>query len=52
MLDCAKSAGRLRVDFEPTDPAPLVSAMAQLIRESTPDTWRRHRAFFRDGLRA
>ncbi|MFC5121875.1 hypothetical protein ACFPN7_48915 [Amycolatopsis halotolerans] len=51
IIDRAKESGQLRTDFEPADLAPLVSAMSQLIRES-PETWRRHLAFFLDGLRA
>lgn len=51
IIDRAKESGQLRTDFEPVDLAPLVSAMSQLIRES-PETWRRHLAFFLDGLRA
>ena len=51
VLDRAKASGQLRADFEPGDLAPLVSAMSQLTREP-PETWRRHLAFFVDGLRA
>lgn len=51
IIDRAKESGQLRADFEPSDLAPLVSAMSQLIREP-PETWRRHLAFFLDGLRA
>ncbi|MYW91056.1 TetR/AcrR family transcriptional regulator [Amycolatopsis rubida] len=50
IIDRAKESGQLRADFEPADLAPLVAAMSQLIRES-PETWRRHLAFFVDGLR-
>ncbi|WP_033295163.1 TetR/AcrR family transcriptional regulator [Amycolatopsis jejuensis] len=50
VVDRAKAAGQLRADFTPADLAPLVSAMSQVIRES-PEVWRRHLAFFLDGLR-
>jgi AcrR family transcriptional regulator len=55
ILTRAKTAGELRLDFEPSDLVSLVTAMSQLIHESistTPDAWRRHLAFFLDGLRA
>jgi AcrR family transcriptional regulator len=51
----AKEAGQLRPDFESQDLAPLISAMSQVIRDSTeiaPELWRRSLAFFLDGLRA
>ena len=50
IIDRAKESGQLRADFEPADLAPLVSAMSPLIREPA-ETWRRHLAFFLDGLR-
>jgi AcrR family transcriptional regulator len=55
VLARAKTAGALRGDFEPSDLATLVRAMSQVIHESletAPDAWRRHLAFFLDGLRA
>ncbi|SEP51823.1 TetR/AcrR family transcriptional regulator [Amycolatopsis saalfeldensis] len=55
ILTRAKAAGVLRLDFEPSDLGSLVTAMSQLIHESidtSPDVWRRHLAFFLDGLKA
>ncbi|MFF3669706.1 TetR/AcrR family transcriptional regulator [Microtetraspora malaysiensis] len=51
----AKDDGRLRADFESQDLVTLIWAMSQVIRESmdvAPLTWKRHLAFFLDGLRA
>ncbi|GAA4190595.1 TetR/AcrR family transcriptional regulator [Microbispora amethystogenes] len=55
IIERARTAGRLRADFAPTDLVTLIWAMSQVIRESmetAPDTWRRFLAFFLDGLRA
>jgi AcrR family transcriptional regulator len=51
----AKDDGSLRADFESQDLVTLVWAMSQVIRESmdaAPLAWKRHLAFFLDGLRA
>ncbi|GIJ46834.1 TetR family transcriptional regulator [Virgisporangium aliadipatigenens] len=50
LLARAKESGQLRADFAPDDFGALVQAMSQVIRTS-PGAWRRHLAFFVDGLR-
>jgi AcrR family transcriptional regulator len=55
IIERAQRSGRLRPDFAPGDLAILMRAMSQVIRESAdaePEAWRRHLAFFLDGLRA
>ncbi|GAA3539342.1 TetR/AcrR family transcriptional regulator [Amycolatopsis ultiminotia] len=53
ILDRAKTAGRLRPDFEPADLVPLLVGMSQVLQsEATSPDWRRHLGFFLDGLRA
>jgi len=55
IIERAKKSGELRADFEPQDLTTLMWAMSQVIRESmrvAPQAWRRHLAFFLDGLRA
>ncbi|MEV5707422.1 helix-turn-helix domain-containing protein [Actinoallomurus sp. NPDC052274] len=55
VIERAKDDGVLRADFESQDLVTLVWAMSQVIRESmdvAPLAWKRHLAFFLDGLRA
>lgn len=55
ILARARDAGALRADFEVADLMPLMWALSQVIRESAavaPEAWRRHLAFFLDGLRS
>lgn len=54
ILTRAQRCGRLRPDFTITDLSALVHALARFIRETrttAPDAWRRHLAFYLDGLR-
>jgi AcrR family transcriptional regulator len=51
----AHDSGQLRSDFQLADLVSLTWAISQVIRESAafaPEAWRRHLAFFLDGLRA
>ncbi|MEV5750669.1 helix-turn-helix domain-containing protein [Actinoallomurus sp. NPDC052308] len=55
IIERAKDDGVLRADFASQDLVTLVWAMSQVIRESmdvAPLAWKRHLAFFLDGLRA
>ncbi|MFC7531981.1 TetR/AcrR family transcriptional regulator [Actinoplanes sp. GCM10030250] len=53
-IEQAQAAGSLRPDFRPADLTALFLANSGIARASTPvaeDAWRRHLAFFLDGLR-
>jgi AcrR family transcriptional regulator len=55
IISRARDSGQLRSDFQLADLVSLTWAISQVIRESAafaPEAWRRHLAFFLDGLRA
>jgi AcrR family transcriptional regulator len=55
IISRAHDSGQLRSDFQLADLVSLTWAISQVIRESAafaPEAWRRHLAFFLDGLRA
>jgi AcrR family transcriptional regulator len=54
IISRAHDSGQLRPDFQLADLVSLTWAISQVIRESAafaPEAWRRHLAFFLDGLR-
>jgi AcrR family transcriptional regulator len=55
IISRAHDSGQLRSDFQLADLVSLTWAISEVIRESAtyaPQAWRRHLAFFLDGLRA
>jgi hypothetical protein len=53
LVERAKSAGRLRSDFEAADIAMIHTMLSAVVREThdvSPDLWRRYFGFIVDGL--